>query len=116
MQIADTPSPVPEDHICFVPADVKPISSGNLAASTSSKGKAKATEEMDVDEEDSPTPNSKGRVLEFSGSYINVLENFKNIAPIMDAIAVDIDASGQVRTIQYVQADLCLRRGQRFNL
>lgn len=116
-QIADTPSPASEDSICSIPADVKPISSGSLAASTSNKGKGKgkATDEMDVDGEDNTTPNSKGRVLEFLGSYVNVLENFKNIAPIMDAIAVDLDSSGQVSTIQYEAAHLCSMHGQRFN-
>lgn len=107
VRITDTPSPVSDDSICHIPPDIKPISSGSLAASTSSKGKAKATDQMLVDgEDDNPTPNSKGRVLDFAGSYINVLEDFKNIAPIMDAIVVDIDSSGQVRTIRY-QKGIC---------
>lgn len=31
------------------------------------------------------------------GSYIDVVDSFKNIAPIMDAVLADTDGSGQVR-------------------
>lgn len=31
-----------------------------------------------------------------NGSYIDVVDSYKNIAPIMDAIVEDIDDSGQV--------------------
>ena len=34
------------------------------------------------------------------GTYLEVLENHDNIAPIMDAVLADIDRSGQVSTMQ----------------
>ncbi len=61
------------------------------------KGKEKAAQnDMEIDE-DNDGDRSKGRVVEPQGTYINVLETYKNIGPIMDAISVDIDGSGQVK-------------------
>ena len=50
---------------------------------------------MDVDE---PIGGdfSKGRVVEAMGSFITVLDSYKNIAPIMDAILVDTDGTDEV--------------------
>lgn len=39
---------------------------------------------------------SKGRVVEAMGSFITVLDSYKNIAPIMDAILVDTDGTDEV--------------------
>lgn len=50
---------------------------------------------MDIDDT-SESNFSKGRVIETMGSFITVLDNYKNISPIMDAILVDIDDSGEV--------------------
>ena len=56
---------------------------------------------MDVDD---PTGDNffKGRVVEAMGSFITVLDNYKNIAPIMDAILVDTDSSGEVISLSFV--------------
>lgn len=59
-------------------------------------GKAKVAEDtMDLDDEDTNTVDSVARVVSPNGSFITVLETYKNIAPIMDAILVDPDRSGQ---------------------
>lgn len=39
----------------------------------------------------------KGIIVMSQGSYLSVLDSWKNIAPIMDAALVDLDGSGQVR-------------------
>ena len=39
---------------------------------------------------------SKGRVVEAMGSFITVLDSYKNIAPIVDAILVDTDGTDEV--------------------
>lgn len=50
---------------------------------------------MDIDDP-SDSDLSKGRVVEVMGSFITVLDSYKNIAPIMDAVLVDIDGVGEV--------------------
>lgn len=71
----------------------------------SNKGKEKAgpQDDMDVDGEDVADYSKLGRVVEPQGSYINVLESYKNIAPIMDAISVDTDGNGQVGSISLTE-------------
>lgn len=49
---------------------------------------------MDVDNESEMTKN--GHILGTRGSYLSVLDTQKNIAPIMDAVLVDIEGTGQV--------------------
>ena len=75
------------------------MSKESLTTVLSKKGKGKADvddHDMDVDSEGGDD-YSKGRVVEPSGSYLTVLEAYKNIAPIMDAVLVDVDGSGQVK-------------------
>ncbi|PPR07110.1 hypothetical protein CVT24_010946 [Panaeolus cyanescens] len=96
IQISNTrkTSQVPE---CLVtPDELKTTTSENLAA-VSKKGKEKATAQegdMDVDE-GPPETSPAGRIIEPSGSFVSVLDTYKNIAPIKDAILVDPDQSGQ---------------------
>ncbi|KAG6831652.1 hypothetical protein H0H87_004602 [Tephrocybe sp. NHM501043] len=73
-----------------IPSDVKTISPARLGRPSASKGKARATSDED---------NTKGAVVESKGSFINVIGTFKNIAPIVDAIVVDTDGSGEVRSL-----------------
>lgn len=49
------------------------------------------------------TPQESGNVVATKGSYLNVLEQFKNIAPIADACLVDIDG-GQVSAPPLVES------------
>lgn len=81
-----------------IPPDVATVSASSVSSVTSSrKGKEKAASQNDMEVvEDDDGDHSKGRVVEPQGTYINVLETYKNIGPIMDAISVDIDGSGQV--------------------
>lgn len=53
---------------------------------------------MDVDDDQNASGGDymKGRVVEPQGSFIKVLDTYKNIAPIVDAISVDTDGIGQV--------------------
>lgn len=51
---------------------------------------------MDDDNDEVGDP-TKGTIIGSEGSFINVLDTFKNIAPIVDAVLVDTDGSGQVR-------------------
>ncbi len=87
---------IPETLI--IPPDVAAVSASSVSSVASSrKGKEKAAQnDMEIDE-DNDGDRSKGRVVEPQGTYINVLETYKNIGPIMDAISVDIDGSGQVK-------------------
>lgn len=87
---------IPETLI--IPPDVAAVSASSVSSAASSrKGKEKASQnDMEVDEDDDGD-HSKGRVVDPQGTYINVLETYKNIGPIMDAISVDIDGSGQVK-------------------
>ena len=65
-------------------------------AKSSTKGKGRAIPQVDDMDVDVAVDYSKGRIVEPFGSFVKVLESFKNIAPIMDAIVVDTDGSGQV--------------------
>ncbi|KAF8908996.1 CPSF A subunit region-domain-containing protein [Gymnopilus junonius] len=83
-----------------IPEGLKTVSKDNLLTTSSKKGKEKAAPDNDMDI-DSETPDnySKGRIVEPTGSYITVLETYKNLAPIMDAILVDVDGSGQSQIV-----------------
>ena len=47
---------------------------------------------MDVDSDSL----SSGRVITPQGSHLKVLQSFKNIGPVNDALLVDLEGSGQV--------------------
>jgi hypothetical protein len=78
-----------------------------LATKISGKGKGKGRAvEMEVDDDDD-NPNGggarkekegRGVIVLGKGSYLSVFDTFRNVAPIMDAILVDTDGSGQVST------------------
>lgn len=42
------------------------------------------------------TKEGRGTIILGKGSYLSVLDTWKNIAPIMDGVLVDTDGSGQV--------------------
>ncbi|PBK75055.1 hypothetical protein ARMSODRAFT_929129 [Armillaria solidipes] len=64
--------------------DIPTISTSGLV--TSSKGKQKSTGDE--------LPKEKGRVIRTEGSYLELLSSFKNIAPILDAVLVDLYDGG----------------------
>ncbi len=101
LQISQTPVS-PDLSDLSVPLEVKTVSQvENLTYSSVKKGKQKppSEEDMDVDENGSDSDYRGGRVISPKGRFITVLETYKNIAPIMDAVLVDPDKSGQARIV-----------------
>lgn len=41
----------------------------------------------------------EGLIVQTKGTFVEVLETFHNIAPIVDAVSADIDGSGQVKLL-----------------
>ncbi|KAI0917003.1 hypothetical protein AcV5_007593 [Taiwanofungus camphoratus] len=75
-----------------VPNGITTVPPSSLLSST--KGKQRADVEMtDVRE------GKDGRVISGKGSYMEVLQNYQNIAPIMDAVLADLDGSGQPQIV-----------------
>ncbi|KAF9013379.1 CPSF A subunit region-domain-containing protein [Cyathus striatus] len=100
IQISETPLaahstptlPIPPSIISFPPNHL-------ISPKTAYKGKGKAAvDDMDIDDDDTPD-TSKGCVIKTIGTFINVLETYSNIAPIIDAAMVDTDGSGQPQII-----------------
>ncbi|KAI0826862.1 CPSF A subunit region-domain-containing protein [Trametes gibbosa] len=75
-----------------IPKGISTVSPSALV-SGHSKGKGR----MDDDAEDVPTKD--GQIVRTRGTFIEVLETFDNVAPIMDAALADIDGSGQPQVI-----------------
>jgi DNA damage-binding protein 1 len=102
LQISPTPISKEGLRSLAIPSDIKTVSLDSLLSTPLKKGKAKATgDEMDLDDEDEDVDSvsSCGQVVSPTGSFITVLETYKNIAPIMDAIWVDPDKSGQYQFV-----------------
>ena len=72
---------------------MKLTSPGELGAPSTGKGKGRASDYEDSNVIRDP---AKGCVVKSLGSFVSVLQTFKNIAPIMDGIVVDMDGSGEV--------------------
>ncbi|KAF8967077.1 CPSF A subunit region-domain-containing protein [Flammula alnicola] len=100
VQISSNATSVQDMPSLTIPSDIKTVTSGSLMTVSSKKGKEKAVSQDDMDVDDENVDDySKGRVVEPMGSFINVLDSYKNIAPIMDAISVDTDGSGQTQIV-----------------
>lgn len=100
LQISPTPISREEVPILCIPSDIKTVSMDSHSSMPLRKGKAKAEgNDVDMDDEDVDIAFSCGRVVSPNGSFITVLETYKNIAPIMDAILVDPDKSGQYQFV-----------------
>jgi DNA damage-binding protein 1 len=97
LQISSSPVSIQEVPSISIPPEIRTCSSGSLS-STKGKGKvwSQNNDDMDVDDDPSGDNFSQGRVVESMGSFITVLDSYKNIAPIMDAILVDTDGTGEV--------------------
>ena len=95
LQISSSPVSTQEVPSISIPSEICTCSSGSLAAKSPKKGKEIQNNDMDVDD---PIGGnfSKGRVVEAMGSFITVLDSYKNIAPIVDAILVDTDGTDDV--------------------
>lgn len=86
MQISSTPLSSSDEPALPIPPDIRTVPPGRLAPpSTKGKGREEHSEPL------------RDCVLDVNGSFLRVLETFKNIAPILDAALVDTDNSGHVR-------------------
>ncbi|KAG6854676.1 hypothetical protein C0991_003324 [Blastosporella zonata] len=94
LQLSPTATSSSDKVTVEIPPEIKTISAATLSGPSTSKGKARET-----DEDSLPRDPTKGTVVQTKGSFINVLENFKNIAPIVDAILVDTDGSGERQVV-----------------
>ena len=56
---------------------------------------------MMQDDDEFETEISNGQVVESTGAYVTVLQTFKNIAPIIDAVPADLDGNGEVRPVPF---------------
>ena len=74
--------------------DTLPIPSGIPTSLPSVLGTEKG-KELPMDDE---KERAKGTIVRLKGSYLETLEPFRNIAPIVDAILADVDGSGQVKS------------------
>ena len=59
-------------------------------------------EDVDMDDDTLDKREAKGKIVRTKGSYVEVLESFSNIAPIVDAVLADTDNSGQVYSPAHV--------------
>ncbi|KAF5382718.1 hypothetical protein D9615_002834 [Tricholomella constricta] len=91
LHISTTPTSSLTSPTLPIPSEIKTTSAARLSRPSTGKGKSRA---VDGDDEDSRDP-AKGLVVESKGSFVNLVETFKNIAPIVDAIMVDTDGSGE---------------------
>lgn len=100
VQLTPTPNASADKPTLPIPSDVRTVPATSFDASAFKKGKTRATspdfDSMELDDDESSSPQESGNVIATKGSYLSVLERFKNIAPIVDACLVDLDG-GQVR-------------------
>ncbi|KAH0586144.1 hypothetical protein H2248_007410 [Termitomyces sp. 'cryptogamus'] len=93
LQVSPTPVSSLSSPTLPIPSDVRTVTTARLSRPSSKKGKSRA-----VDAEDDLNP-TKGTVINSKGSFITVLDTFRNIAPIVDAILVDTDGSGERQVV-----------------
>ncbi|KAG2010117.1 pre-mRNA-splicing factor rse1, variant 2 [Coprinopsis cinerea AmutBmut pab1-1] len=93
VQVSSTPNNQDGPMLDILP-EIKTVAR-NMPAPSRDKGKGRASDEaMDVDDEDDDDI-SRGRIIKPEGSHLHVLHSFKNIAPINDAVVVDVEGNGQ---------------------
>lgn len=88
--------------------DTLPISSGITTVepsvlsaqspSASSKGKGRADIDWNMDAR-TVKEGKDGKVVRTRGSYLDIIQTWENVAPIVDAAMVDLEGSGQVRSL-----------------
>ena len=103
LQISSSPVSTQDVLSISIPPEICTCSSGSLSAASPTKGKEKILLQNDDMDVDGPIGGnfSKGRVVEAMGSFITVLDSYKNIAPIMDAILVDTDGTDEVALFSF---------------
>ncbi|OCH88473.1 hypothetical protein OBBRIDRAFT_780096 [Obba rivulosa] len=94
------PSPIGDhsSNTLPIPSGITTISPAFLSPS---KGKGRADDEDDIDDVEMTDVRDgrDGRVVATKGTFIEVLDTFQNIAPIIDAVLADLDDSGQPQII-----------------
>ncbi|KAJ3557088.1 hypothetical protein NM688_g1656 [Phlebia brevispora] len=79
-----------------IDTDTLPLPPGMTTVSS----KELADESEDVEMEDATDKQDrKGKIVRTKGSFVEVLEKYPNIAPIMDAVLADTDGSGQPQIV-----------------
>ncbi|KAI0304406.1 CPSF A subunit region-domain-containing protein [Multifurca ochricompacta] len=71
-----------------IPADILTVPLGLFSSSGKGKGRASMTDK-----------EGSSRVLALNGTYIEVLDTWQNVGPILDAVLADTDGSGQPRIV-----------------
>ncbi len=87
LRISDRQIANPTVDTLPIPKGITTVASSPVVSSD--KGKGKAAESDDSGGKD-------GQVVHMKGTWLEVVESYDNIAPIMDAVLADIDGSGQV--------------------
>ncbi|KAL0569702.1 hypothetical protein V5O48_012262 [Marasmius crinis-equi] len=83
------------DPTLEIPSTVKAVEKSLLE-----KDREPRIDEVDEEEEEEEHDGyKKGRVIYNRGTYLTVLQTFKNIAPILDAVLADTDNSGQPQIV-----------------
>jgi DNA damage-binding protein 1 len=99
--ITQIPSKTEDQAVLSIPFGIRTYDRTAIT-SGSKKGKQRADEDMDVDgSEEDGDGLANGRIIAPDGSYVRVVQSFKNIGPIIDAVMVDVEGSGQVSPRQF---------------
>jgi DNA damage-binding protein 1 len=83
LRIHSSPADSAHNHIISISPDIPVIAPSRINTAIL----------QDDDEFDTGTSN--GQVIESTGTYVTVLQTFKNIAPIADAVLADLNGNGQ---------------------
>ena len=74
---------------------VEPSALSVRSPSASAKGKGRADVDWNMDSR-ATKEGKDGKIVSTKGSYLDVIERWENVAPIVDAAMVDLEGSGQV--------------------
>ncbi|KAK2459647.1 hypothetical protein APHAL10511_008292 [Amanita phalloides] len=95
IEISATPISSSKTPTLPVPPEIKTVHP-NALISSRKKGKSRQDPDENVMDVDTESESTKGGyILGTEGSYLSVLDVQKNIAPIIDALLLDIDGTGQ---------------------
>ena len=101
VQLTQVPDAFVDKPTLLIPSDICTVQPSffEMSISASKKGKERAlSPTLDMDVDDDSGDLKSGKIIATKGSYVTVLEQSKNIAPIMDACLVDLDG-GQVSSM-----------------
>ncbi|RXW24467.1 hypothetical protein EST38_g1372 [Candolleomyces aberdarensis] len=97
--ISQIPSKNEDQVVPEIPFGIQTHDRTTIASGTK-KGKQRADDDMDVDSSEQDGDElANGRIIAPDGSYVRVVQSFKNIGPIVDAVMVDVEGSGQQQLV-----------------